>query len=41
MMLGVRLGDRAVPLLWRVEAGAVTLGFPAQRALLDRVPAWL
>ena len=41
LMLSVRVGERALPLIWAVEAGAANLGFEAQRALLERVLGWL
>ena len=41
LMLSVRVGDRALPLIWTVEAGAANLGFEAQRALLEIVAGWL
>jgi hypothetical protein len=41
LMLSVRVGDRALPLIWTVEAGAANLGFKAQRALLEIVAGWL
>ena len=37
LMLGLVLGDRAVPLVWAVEAGPANLGFDDQRTLLERV----
>jgi len=37
LMISVRVGERALPLIWAVEAGAATLGFEAQRALLESV----
>ena len=37
LMLGLVLGDRAVPLAWAVEAGPANLGFDYQRPLLERV----
>jgi len=40
-MLSLRVGDRALPLLWSVEAGAANLGFEAQRARLEIRPEWL
>jgi hypothetical protein len=36
-MLSVRVGDRAVPLAWRVEAGEANLGFDPQREVLEQV----
>jgi hypothetical protein len=41
LMVSVRVGDRALPLLWSVEAGAANLGFEAQRALLESIAGWL
>lgn len=41
LMVSVRVGDRALPLLWTVAAGAANLGFEAQRALLEIVAGWL
>jgi len=41
LMVSVRVGERALPLLWAVEAGAANLGFEVQRALLERVCGWL
>lgn len=41
LMLSVRVGERALPLAWTVEAGAANLGFVAQRGLLERVLGWL
>lgn len=41
LMVSVRVGERALPLVWRVEAGAANLGFAAQRALLEIVAGWL
>jgi hypothetical protein len=35
LMLAVRYGDRALPVLWRVEATEGAIGFPVQKALLD------
>lgn len=35
LMLAVRHGDRALPLLWRVEATEGAIGFPVQKALLE------
>ena len=41
LMVSVRVGDRALPLIWSVEAGAANLGWEAQRALLQIVAGWL
>jgi hypothetical protein len=35
LMLAVRSGDRALPVLWRVEATEGAIGFAVQKALLD------
>jgi hypothetical protein len=35
LMLAVRSGERALPLLWRVEATEGAIGFAVQKALLD------
>lgn len=37
LMLAVRHGERALPLLWRVAATAGAIGFATQKALLDAV----
>lgn len=41
LLLGLVLGDRALPLAWAVEAGPANLGFDHQRTLLERVLGWL
>ncbi|MFN8665515.1 MAG: transposase [Thermomicrobiales bacterium] len=41
LMLGLVLGDRALPLAWAVEAGPANLGFDHQHTLLERVRGWL
>ncbi|MEX3527267.1 MAG: IS4 family transposase, partial [Burkholderia sp.] len=41
LMLSVRVGDRALPLAWRVEAGAANIGWDGQRQLLEQVRGWL
>ena len=41
LMVSLGIGDRALPLVWRVEAGPANLGFTTQQALLERVRAWL
>lgn len=41
LMVSVRVGERALPVIWAVEAGAANLGFEAQRALLECVRGWL
>jgi hypothetical protein len=35
LMLAVRYGERALPVLWRVEATEGAIGFAVQKALLD------
>jgi len=37
LMLGLVVGDRALPLAWAVEAGPANLGFDRQRTLLEQV----
>ena len=41
LMLAVRVGERALPLAWRVRATQGSIGFAEQRELLTRVAAWL
>jgi Transposase DDE domain len=41
LMLALRFGERAMPLAWRVEETAGAIGLAQQRALLDRLAAWL
>lgn len=41
LMLGLVLGDRALPLAWAVEAGPANLGFDSQEVVLERVRSWL
>lgn len=41
LMLGLALGDRALPLAWAVEAGPANLGFDSQEVVLERVRRWL
>ena len=41
LMLGVVVGDRALPLAWVVEAGPANLGFDHPHTLLERVRDWL
>ncbi len=40
-MLGLVIGDRAVPLTWTVEAGPANIGFAGQEAVLEQVRSWL
>jgi len=37
LMLAVRFGERALPVLWRVEEAEGAIGFSVQKALLDAV----
>src|SRR5512134_1527928 len=41
LMLAVQVGDRSLPLAWKVEVGAANIGFAGQQGLLERVRAWL
>ncbi len=41
LMVGVRVGDRSLPLAWIAEEGAANIGFEGQRTVLERVRAWL
>ena len=41
LMLSLSVGSRALPLLWRVQAGPANLGWEDQYALLSAVQAWL
>src|SRR5512134_2004430 len=41
LMLAVRVGDRSLPLAWRVEVGAANIGFAGQQEVLERVRGWL
>jgi hypothetical protein len=41
LMVALRVGDRALPLAWRVEEGPANIGIAGQRAVLEQVRAWL
>jgi hypothetical protein len=41
LMVALRVGDRALPLVWRAEEGAANIGLAGQRALLEQLLAWL
>jgi hypothetical protein len=41
LMVGVRVGDRSLPLAWIAEEGAANMGFEDQRRVLERVRGWL
>jgi hypothetical protein len=41
LMVGLRVGDRALPLVWLAEEGPANIGFEGQRQVLGQVLAWL
>lgn len=41
LVVALRVGDRALPLVWRAEAGPANIGFESQQRLLEQVRAWL
>lgn len=41
LMLSVRIGERALPVAWRVRATKGNIGFKVQKDLLDAVRGWL
>src|SRR5512137_2829365 len=41
LMVGLRVGDRALSLAWLAEEGPAIIGFEGQRTVLERVLAWL
>ena len=41
LMVGLRVGDRALPLAWLAEEGPANIGFEGQKQLLEQVLAWL
>jgi hypothetical protein len=41
LMLGVRVGERALPLAWRVKETRGSIGFAEQKELVTLVAAWL
>jgi len=41
LVISVRVGDRALPLVWKAESGEANIGFEGQRILLERLLAWL
>lgn len=41
LMLALRVGNRAVPLAWLIEATHGGMGWPAQQAVLEQVRAWI
>ena len=40
-VLALRVGERALPLVWWARQGAANIGFAGQKALLETVLAWL
>jgi hypothetical protein len=41
VMVGVRVGDRSLPLAWIAEEGAANIEFAGQRRVLERILGWL
>ncbi len=41
LVVALRVGDRALPLVWLAEAGPANIGFEGQQKLLGQVRAWL
>ena len=41
LVISVRIGDRALPLIWLAEAGSANIGFEGQRKILEQVRLWL
>ena len=41
LMVALQVGDRSLPLAWKVEAGAANIGFAGQQVVLEQVRAWL
>ncbi len=41
LMLAVRVGGRALPLIWVAEEGSANIGFAKQKQLLEQVLAWI
>lgn len=41
LMLTVRVGGRALPLIWTAEEGSANIGFAKQKQLLEQVLAWI
>ncbi len=41
LMIGLRIGDRALPLAWCAATGAANIGFEQQEKLLELVLSWL
>jgi len=41
LVVALQVGDRSLPLAWKVEAGAANIGFVGQHVLLEQIRAWL
>jgi len=41
LVISVRIGARALPLVWKVEQGAANIGFEGQKELLEQVLSWI
>jgi hypothetical protein len=41
LVISIRLGDRALPLTWKVEQGAANIGFEGQSELLEQILSWI
>ncbi len=41
LVLALRVGERALPLVWLAEEGAANIGFAGQKAVLETALAWL
>jgi Transposase DDE domain len=41
LMLTIRIGGRALPLIWTAEEGSANIGFARQKHLLEQVLAWI
>jgi hypothetical protein len=41
LTLSLKVGNRALPLAWKVESGEANIGFDGQKILLERACAWL
>lgn len=41
LVVSIRVGDRALPLVWHIEAGAANIGFSGQEVLLEKLLAWI
>lgn len=41
LMIVVRIGGRALPLIWTAEEGSANIGFAKQKQLLEQVLAWI